>query len=102
MAKLANDIPSSILNLLSSVDYSRITQSQYMEFGKQILKQEGRFLKKRKHPATLINIDVPISQDFCDFINKYQFTSLTKLNINIAMPLIKDWARRNLPLKQEI
>ena len=102
MVKVSKDIPLFIIDMLSVIDYSRITDAQYDEWIKIIKANIGKHLKTRTTPGALIVLDFPIRQDLCDLLNRYDFRSLTLKKQMMAIPLAKKWANENLPLKAKL
>ena len=102
MAKISNDIPPFIVNILSAVDYSRITDAHYDGWMRSIKEHIGKHFKLRKRDYVVIEIAFPIRQDLCDLINKYDFKSLSFVKQAMVVPLVTRWANANLPLKRKI
>lgn len=102
MAMIATDLPKELIEILMAVDYTKITTQQYNEWDRIVRENIGKFLKKRTRPATLANINLPINQKICDTVNEYDFATLSAIKRIAAMPMIKMWAKSNLPLTKQI
>lgn len=99
MAKIAQDTPEYILEMLAAVDYNKITEAQYKQWAVIIRDNIGKYIKKRTVKAVLIDMNYPVNPMFCKLINQYDFSSLAKGLQLAAVPLAKKWANENLPLK---
>jgi hypothetical protein len=100
MAKIAKDTPTWLVNMLGSIDFTRITGENYDEWIKLIKTNIGKHLKPRTKAATLIDITYPVRQDLCDLINGYDFNSM-KMALKVAAPAaVNYWVKNNLPLKR--
>ena len=102
MVRISIDVPQFIIEILSAVDYSRITDAHYNEWIKIIKANIGKHLKLKARQLGFIELDYPIRQDFCDLINRYDFSSINPLKQAIIVPLAMRWARENLPLKRKM
>jgi len=101
-AKLSIDTPKFIMDMLSAVDYARITDAHYIYWTQIIKENIGKHLKKKVKASPLVDVPYPIRQDFCDLINEYDFQSLNLLKQKIAVPLAIKWANENLPLRRKL
>jgi len=101
-SKLSIDTPKFITDMLSAVDYSRLTDAHYENWMQIIRANIGSHLKKRTFPSPLVELPYPIRQDFCDLINQYDFQSLNLIKQKIAVPLAIKWANENLPLTRKL
>ena len=88
-AKLSIDTPKFIMDMLSAVDYARITDAHYIHWTQIIKENIGKHLKKKVKASPLVDVPYPIRQDFCDLINKYDFNQLPKLAKMAAVPAAK-------------
>jgi len=102
MARISSDIPPFIMNILSAVDYSRITDSDYDGWLRLIKHNIGNHLKLRRGSCSFIELSYPLRQDLCDLINGYDFRSLSLLKQSLVVPLVLRWCRANLPLIRDI
>jgi len=102
MIKIASDVPQFVLQILRAVDYSKITDAHYDEWLKIIKENIGKHLKLKAKACNFIVLDFPIRQDFCDEINKYDFSSLSIQKRLTVIPLATKWANENLPLLKKL
>jgi len=102
MVRISKDVPKFIIDMLSSVDYSRITDVYYNEWIKIIRANIGKHLKLKTKQLGFIELHYPIRQDFCDLINRYDFSGLKPIKQAIVMPLAIRWANENLPLLKKL
>ena len=102
MARISKDVPRFIIDMLDAVDYSRITDANYNEWIEIIRANIGKHLRLKKNASSLISLDYPIRQDFCDLLNKYDFNSLSFMKQAAIMPIAKRWANENLPLRWKL
>jgi len=98
MIKVSKDVPKFIIEMLSAVDYSKITDAHYDDWIKIIKANIGKHLKMKTKPKVLLTLNYPIRQDLCDLINRYDFSGLTLMKQTTIIPIAKKWANENLPL----
>lgn len=101
MAILRKDIPFYIIEMLHSVDYSKIRDADYDVWISIIKDNIGKHLSKRSKPSPLVEYYFPIRQDLCDLINSYDFSSLSLKKQMMVVPIARQWARDHLPLKRK-
>ena len=102
MARLSRGVPQFIIDILGSVDYSRITDAHYDEWMRLIRENIGKHLKLRTKASVLLEYNFPIRQDLCDLINRYDFGSLPLMKQVMITPLVKQWSKANLPMKHRL
>ncbi|MDR0927212.1 MAG: hypothetical protein LBO69_05540 [Ignavibacteria bacterium] len=102
MAKIASDTPKYITEMLEAVDFEKITQEQYLEWTMLIIGNIGQHIARRTEPVAVTDLEYPIKQGFLDIINQYNFNTLPKTKRLAVVPLAKNWANNNLPLKHKI
>jgi len=85
-------VPQFVLNMLRAVDYSKITDAHYDEWLKIIKENIGKHLKLKAKACNFVVLDFPLRQDFCDEINKYDFSSLSIQKRLTVIPLATKWA----------
>ena len=100
MIKVSKDVPKFIIEMLSVVDYSKITDAHYDDWIKIIKLNIGKHLKLKKTLKPFVVLNYPIRQDLCDLINQYDFSGLTLMKQATIIPIAKKWANENLPLTQ--
>ena len=77
MAMLSNDVPGFLIDILHSVDYSKITDRHYDDWVKIIKDNIGKHLKLKTNHSSLVEYYFPIRSDLCVLINQYDFNSLS-------------------------
>jgi hypothetical protein len=102
VAKISNDVPIFIMDMLYNVDYSRITDADYNKWIHLIKSNIGKHLKLKTKPISFIELDLPIRQDLCDLINRYDFSSIPPLQQAMVRPFAIRWSNKNLPLLKKI
>jgi len=102
MVKLSKDVPKFIIEMLQDVDYTRITEAHYDDWMRIIKENIGKHLRLKSKQSALVEYYFPIRQDFCDLINRYDFSSLSFKKQMVIIPLAKKWAMENLPLKTKL
>ena len=102
MVKISNDVPKFIIEMLGSVDFSRITDADYDKWIQIIRANLFKHLRVRKRLVPMLVLDFPIRQDLLDLINGYDFSSLDFKKQVMLVPLVKQWVACNLPLKRAI
>ena len=81
MIKISKDVPKFIIEMLSAVDYSKITDAHYDDWIKIIKLNIGKHLKLKKALKPFVVLNYPIRQDLYDLINRYDFSGLTLMKI---------------------
>ncbi len=97
--KIAYDVPDKLIDLVNSVDYSAISAQQQKEFLQQLENLANKYLSKKcytDYETKSATIQAPKS--LIDLINSYDFNQLSKLEINIAFPVIRNFVYKNLPV----
>jgi len=98
LVRISKDVPKFLIDMLSAVDYSRITDAHYNDWMRIIKANIGKHLSLKRRDIGYIELSYPIRQDFCDLINRYDFSSFNFLKQAAIRPFAVIWANENLPL----
>ena len=85
MAKISKDVPRFIIEMLDAVDYSKIADAHYNDWIETIKFNIGKHLRLKSKPPSLMLLNYPIRQDFCDLINKQEKKSVKKKDLTRIM-----------------
>ena len=101
--KISSDTPKDVIEMLKAIDFSKIDKSM-LEKLPDLERMVNVHIPHRERGAiSFVEIDIQnCPQKIIDLINKKDFTKVGFLVKAMAMPVIKSWMRKNLPIKEGV
>lgn len=98
--RIASDVPNEIIEIMNMIDYGRIPARQHDELLMRLDALASKHIKKKNRTPYYVNASIPgCPLKLADLISSYDFAALSKFQKTMAIPFIRGYVRKNLPLK---
>lgn len=98
---IAKDTPKELIEIFNVIDIDSMRESDVQNKIEQLEGLVAKVLKRRMTKPACINVDLPIPKAIANMTITYNMNVGPGL-IKIAIPIIKEYIRKNLPLRRAI
>jgi len=103
MIKIAKDTPREIYDLILLVDINKISEEQINNWTEQLVGLANKYnIPRRVGRVETISINQPAKVQLIGNLTVYyDFSKIPLFKRKLAMPIIKNWIKQNLPLRKD-